>query len=208
MHPDDISLAGKAAVVTGAGAGIGAAIARGFANFGAWVGVLDKNGPAAERVAASIRESGGEALALTADVNEPRDVAEAASRVLSERGSVDILVNNVGDFLQQVRPFLETGEDDWTALYTFRCQPAPGVPLRQGLRAVDDRLRPGRQHHHHLVDRRLSRHRDLRGLRRFQDRHRRFRTFDGDRAGSISDPRQCDRAGDYRDRAGCPRRVH
>ena len=127
MHPDDMSLAGKAAVVTGAGAGIGAAIARGFANFGAWVGVLDKNGPAAERVAASIRESGGEALALTADVNEPQDVAEAASRVLSERGSIDILVNNVGDFLQQVRPFLETGEDDWTALFdinlrqVFRC---------------------------------------------------------------------------------------
>ena len=127
MHPDDMSLAGKAAVVTGAGAGIGAAIARGFANFGAWVGVLDKNGTAAERVAASIRESGSEAVALTADVNEPQDVAEAASRVLAERGSVDILVNNVGDFLQQVRPFLETGEDDWTALFdvnlrqVFRC---------------------------------------------------------------------------------------
>ena len=90
-------------------------------------GVLDKNGPAAERVAASIRESGGKALAVTADVNEPRDVAEAASRELSERGSVDILVNNVGDFLQQVRPFLETDEDDWTALFdinlrqVFRC---------------------------------------------------------------------------------------
>ena len=127
MHPGDMSLAGKAAVVTGAGAGIGAAIARGFANFGASAGVLDKNGPAAERVAASIRESGGKALAVTADVNEPRDVAEAASRELSERGSVDILVNNVGDFLQQVRPFLETDEDDWTALFdinlrqVFRC---------------------------------------------------------------------------------------
>ena len=130
MQPEDISLAGKSAVVTGAGAGIGASIASTFANFGAWIGVLDRNGAAAERVAASIRESGGEALALTADVTQREDVAAAAGQVLSERGSVDVLVNNVGDFLQQVKPFLETGEDDWSALYdinlgqVFRCTKA------------------------------------------------------------------------------------
>ena len=127
MKPEDLSLAGQKALVTGAGAGIGAAIAEAFANFGAWVGVLDRNGAAAERVASSIRESGGQALALTADVTRQDDVAEAAERVLSEQGSVDVLVNNVGDFLQQVKPFLQTEEDDWQALYDvnlgqiFRC---------------------------------------------------------------------------------------
>ena len=127
MRPEDISLAGKTAVVTGAGAGIGAAIAQAFADFGAWVTVLDKNESRATRTAASIRESGGDALAVAADVTRPEDVALARERVLSERGSVDVLVNNVGDFLKIVKPFLQTEEDDWSALYdvnlgqVFRC---------------------------------------------------------------------------------------
>lgn len=127
MHPSDISLAGKSALVTGGGAGIGAEIARTFANFGAWVGVLDKKEPTASRIAASIRESGGEALALSADVTRPGDVALVKERVLAERDSIDILVNNVGDFLEIVKPFLKTEEDDWSRLYNvnlaqvFRC---------------------------------------------------------------------------------------
>ncbi len=127
MHPNDISLVGKTAVVTGGGAGIGAAIAKTFANFGAWVGVLDKNESGATSTAASIRESGGNALAVATDVTRPDDVAMASERILSERGSVDVLVNNVGDFLEIVKPFLNTDEDDWSALYdvnlaqVFRC---------------------------------------------------------------------------------------
>ena len=127
MRPEDISLAGKTAVVTGAGAGIGAAIAQAFASFGAWVAILDKNESRASRTAAAIRESGGDALAVAADVTRPEDVALARERVLSERGSVDVLVNNVGDFLEIVKPFLQTEEDDWSALYdvnlgqVFRC---------------------------------------------------------------------------------------
>lgn len=127
MHPNDISLAGKTAVVTGAGAGIGAAIAQTIANFGAWVGVLDKNESSATRIAAGICESGGKALALEVDVTRPEEVAFASERLLSERGSVDILVNNVGDFLEIVKPFLQTEEGDWSALYdvnlgqVFRC---------------------------------------------------------------------------------------
>lgn len=117
MRPEDISLVGKTAVVTGAGAGIGAAIAQAFADFGAWVTVLDKNESRATHTAASIRESGGDALAVAADVTRPSDVALARERVLSERGSVDVLVNNVGDFLEIVKPFLQTEEDDWSALY-------------------------------------------------------------------------------------------
>ena len=127
MRPEDISLSGKTAVVTGAGAGIGAAIAQAFANFGAWVAILDKTESRATRTAASIRESGGDALAVAADVTHPEDVALARERVLSERGSVDVLVNNVGDFLEIVKPFLQTEEADWSALYdvnlgqVFRC---------------------------------------------------------------------------------------
>ena len=128
MQPSDVSLAGKTALVTGAGAGIGAEIARTFANFGAWVGVLDRDAHSAEAVAESIRASGGEALALHADVTRADAVAEAARHLGDERGPVDVLVNNVGDFLQQVKPFLETDEADWSALFD--------VNLRQLLRCT------------------------------------------------------------------------
>lgn len=127
MHPKDISLTGKTAVVTGGGAGIGAAIAHTFANFGAWVAVLDKNEASASSVAASIRASGGKALPVTADVTRPEDVALGSELILAERGSVDVLVNNVGDFLEIVKPFLQTEEGEWSALYdvnlrqVFRC---------------------------------------------------------------------------------------
>lgn len=117
MQPKDINLRAKTAVITGAGAGIGAEIASTFANFGAFVCLLDKNTSAVEGVAASIRDADGEAWALTADVTRSADVASAAERILSERPSVDILVNNVGDFLQHVKPFLETAEEEWSALY-------------------------------------------------------------------------------------------
>ena len=128
MQPSDVSLAGKTALVTGAGAGIGAEVARTFANFGAWVGVLDRDAHSAEAVAESIRASGGEALALHADVTRADAVAEAARHLGDERGPVDVLVNNVGDFLQQVKPFLETDEADWSALFD--------VNLRQLLRCT------------------------------------------------------------------------
>lgn len=84
------------AVVTGAGSGIGRAIALGFAREGAKLAVLDINGTTAEATAAAIRDDGGTAQAFTLDVTDRLACRAIAARVASEAGAVSILVNNAG----------------------------------------------------------------------------------------------------------------
>lgn len=89
-------LAGRVAVVTGAGQGIGEAVAVCYAQHGAKVAVVDINGGAAEKVAAGIRQTGGVAVAVTCDVGDRASVRRAAARSESELGGIDILVSNAG----------------------------------------------------------------------------------------------------------------
>jgi len=84
------------AVVTGAGSGIGRAIALGFGREGAAVAVLDINGAAAARTAAEIDGAGGKAKAFTLDVTDRAACRDIAAKVASEVGAVSILVNNAG----------------------------------------------------------------------------------------------------------------
>jgi 3-oxoacyl-[acyl-carrier protein] reductase len=84
------------AVVTGAGSGIGHAIALGIAREGAAVAVLDINGEAAANTAAEIAKAGGRAKAFTLDVRDRAACRAIAAKVTSEVGSVSILVNNAG----------------------------------------------------------------------------------------------------------------
>ena len=86
-------LARHVALITGAGSGIGAATARAFAVNGAEVALLDRDGAAAEAVAAKI---GGAALAITCDVTDPAAVAKAFDMVCRRFGGVDIAVSNAG----------------------------------------------------------------------------------------------------------------
>jgi NAD(P)-dependent dehydrogenase (short-subunit alcohol dehydrogenase family) len=85
---------GRTALITGAGRGIGRAIALGLAIDGARVALLARSVDELSEVAGVIRDSGGIALEVPADVGNPVAVDEAATRVLAEFGSVDVLINN------------------------------------------------------------------------------------------------------------------
>jgi rhamnulose-1-phosphate aldolase/alcohol dehydrogenase len=109
-RPRPRPLATRVALVTGAGSGIGRAVAQRLAAEGACVVVADLDGEAARTVATGL---GGAdvALAVTADVSDERQVAEAFRRAALAFGGVDLVVNNAG--LSLSRPLLETSLQDW-----------------------------------------------------------------------------------------------
>jgi NAD(P)-dependent dehydrogenase (short-subunit alcohol dehydrogenase family) len=87
-------LDGKAAVVTGAAAGIGRAIAERFTAEGARVVLADQNAAGAEAVAAAIMAAGGTALAVAVDVSAPQQVQHLFDATMAAFGTLDVLVNN------------------------------------------------------------------------------------------------------------------
>jgi len=109
-RPAPRPLAARVALVTGAGSGIGRAVAERLATEGACVVVADLDGSSAMTVA---DELGGAdvAVAAAADVSDERQVAQAFQRAALAFGGVDLVVNNAG--LSISRPLLETTTDDW-----------------------------------------------------------------------------------------------
>lgn len=91
-------LAGKVAVITGGGSGIGRSAACLFAAKGAAVAVLDRYGDAAAETVALVEKEGGRAAAFTADVALAAQVDDAFGAIAAEFGSIDVLLNNAGVF--------------------------------------------------------------------------------------------------------------
>jgi NAD(P)-dependent dehydrogenase (short-subunit alcohol dehydrogenase family) len=89
-------LAGKTAVVTGGGRGLGSAISTALAAEGAHVLVVDRNREAADVIVAQIKGSGGSASAETLDISDREAVMAFGSRLLERYGKIDVLVNNAG----------------------------------------------------------------------------------------------------------------
>jgi 2-keto-3-deoxy-L-fuconate dehydrogenase len=107
-------LENKVALVTGAGSGIGEAIARTFAAQGAQVIVADVREDAAESVSTAIREDIGIAYAQLLDVTDEGQVTTTMQALVARFGRLDILVNNAG--VSHVGTILETSAADWERL--------------------------------------------------------------------------------------------
>jgi 3-oxoacyl-[acyl-carrier protein] reductase len=111
-----LTLAGRTALVTGGGAGIGRAIAEAFAALGARVIVAEIDPDRAQAARAALAGSPASWVSLT-DVRSAAAVEALMSEIAARCGSLDVLVNNVGDFLNVLKPFERTTEQEWDALY-------------------------------------------------------------------------------------------
>ncbi|MGH7888909.1 MAG: SDR family NAD(P)-dependent oxidoreductase [Candidatus Binatia bacterium] len=111
-----IDLSGKVAVVTGAGRGIGAAMAAAFAEAGANLVVADLNIEAAQETAHRLTALGRKVIASRTDVGVGLDVSQLFDMVQSEYGGLDILVNNAGIWFR--KPFLEISDSEWDKVLT------------------------------------------------------------------------------------------
>ncbi len=109
-------LDGKVAVVTGGGAGIGAAISELFAEHGAIVEIAEIDAERAGAVVDSITAAGGRARAHVVDVRFELGVEELAAAVLDNHDGIDVLVNNVGDYRPLVR-FHQSDPESWEAMH-------------------------------------------------------------------------------------------
>lgn len=109
-------LAGKVAVITGAGSGFGEAIAHRYAEEGAKVIVNDLNGDAAKRVAGGIVQQGGQATAHKGDVTASKDVKAMIQAALDTYGQLDIVVNNAG-YTHRNQPMLDVDEETFDRVY-------------------------------------------------------------------------------------------
>jgi NAD(P)-dependent dehydrogenase (short-subunit alcohol dehydrogenase family) len=107
-------LAGKVAVVTGGGTGIGRAIAMVFSREGAKVGVVGRRREKLDEVVREIRKSGGEGIPLVCDVTKNKDARQAIAETEKEFGPVNVLVNNAG--VLSVSTIESISEENWDGL--------------------------------------------------------------------------------------------
>jgi 3-oxoacyl-[acyl-carrier protein] reductase len=104
----------KVVVVTGAAAGIGAGVAKLFAECGAHVFLTDLDGPGVKKVAADLQAQGGSVFGFEANARNRDAMKKVVEDALTRFGRIDVLINNAGVYPRQ--PFLEMTEEQWDAM--------------------------------------------------------------------------------------------
>lgn len=108
------SLAGQTAMVTGGGRGLGAEICRRLSAAGACVACVDIRADSARAIAAEIERSGGQAIAIGADISQAQAAAEAVAQAARVRGRLDVLINNAA--VDVTLPVDELSPGDWNRI--------------------------------------------------------------------------------------------
>jgi 3-oxoacyl-[acyl-carrier protein] reductase len=107
-----MNLQDKVIIVTGAGRGLGKAIALTLAKEKSKLVLLARTQSELESVAESVKAFGAEALVLSTDLRKPEQIKSAVKKVLETYNTIDVLINNAG-FSPQLRPIVETRLEDW-----------------------------------------------------------------------------------------------
>ncbi|HXE42843.1 MAG TPA: SDR family NAD(P)-dependent oxidoreductase, partial [Candidatus Baltobacteraceae bacterium] len=117
-----IDFTGKTTLITGGGAGIGRAIAEAFGNAGANVVIAEIDAQRAGQIETALRTANVNALVSITDVRDSTQVAVLMQAVEKRFGGLDVLVNNVGDFLRIVKPFEYLSDAEIDSLYAVNLQ--------------------------------------------------------------------------------------
>lgn len=128
-------LKGKVTIITGAGRGLGEAIAKTLARDGAITVVADKDTQAANRVASALRSQDYESMPLTMDVGDPEVVREAFLEVLRTYGHVDVLINNAA--IDKTVPIDELEVEEWQNIIQTNLS-GPFIVSKQAFRAMSE----------------------------------------------------------------------
>jgi 3-oxoacyl-[acyl-carrier protein] reductase len=132
------SFDGRVALITGAGRGIGRALAFQLADSGAQVALLARSVSQLEETAEKLRAEGGVAVVVPADLGDPDAVSEAAGRAVKELGPVDILINNAA-VVQPVGPTVTTAPRAWASAFAVNVD----APVRLALALLPSMLERG-----------------------------------------------------------------
>ncbi|MDB5556628.1 MAG: short-chain dehydrogenase [Rhizobium sp.] len=114
-----LGVSGKVALITGGGAGIGRATSELFAEAGMKIAVAEIDPDRVATIEKAWSDAGRDFLVVEADVRKANDVARVLKSIDERFGRLDVLVNNVGDFLGYKKPFEQSTETEWQELYAI-----------------------------------------------------------------------------------------